>query len=415
MLTRTLFKVAGFLPIFFSLNAFAQENVLKLRLQGPAYADETIIRFVDGATGSFDGEYDAWKLFSLNPQVPSVYTEIDSLSPLSINSLPALTQKTSVDIYIKANAAGSFTITPSMVSSFTPGTCILLEDIYSGQMYSVLDGKPVTFYLRGAAPSGIKLFRAHFSMPLEVAAKAASCFNAADGEMHLTKKGFASWDYSVYTTSGINVLTGTATSDDHDLSGMEKGTYYVTTVSPYGCPDTVLKEVEGPAAIKPSFYSPDSVSLSMAVVQFDNITQESGGYLWDFGDGSPYSTEASPMHYYSAPGTYIVTLTAFSGSCSESSTRTLTVLDDQITTGIKEGPATNPVKVFASGQVIAMEGLAGEPVQVAVFSALGQQVASSLVQPGEMRTTARLRPGCYFVSMSTAKVQRLEKLVIKGE
>ncbi|WP_426058184.1 gliding motility-associated C-terminal domain-containing protein [Hymenobacter sp. B1770] len=38
-------------------------------------------------------------------------------------------------------------------------------------------------------------------------------------------------------------------------------------------------------------------------------------YRWDFGDGSPTSTEATPTHRYEQPGTYHVTLTARYGNC----------------------------------------------------------------------------------------------------
>ncbi|MBF9238569.1 gliding motility-associated C-terminal domain-containing protein [Hymenobacter sp. BT683] len=38
-------------------------------------------------------------------------------------------------------------------------------------------------------------------------------------------------------------------------------------------------------------------------------------YLWNFGDGTPTSSEATPTHTYQQPGTYKVTLTARYGNC----------------------------------------------------------------------------------------------------
>jgi gliding motility-associated-like protein len=38
-------------------------------------------------------------------------------------------------------------------------------------------------------------------------------------------------------------------------------------------------------------------------------------YSWDFGDGSPLSTEATPLHRYEQPGSYRVTLTAYYSHC----------------------------------------------------------------------------------------------------
>lgn len=47
---------------------------------------------------------------------------------------------------------------------------------------------------------------------------------------------------------------------------------------------------------------------------------------WDFGDGSPTSTDTMPSHVYTTPGTYIVTLIAYDpASCNLSDTATITV------------------------------------------------------------------------------------------
>jgi PKD repeat protein len=47
------------------------------------------------------------------------------------------------------------------------------------------------------------------------------------------------------------------------------------------------------------------------VVTFnDTSTGSPTTWLWDFGDGTPTSNQQNPVHAYSAPGTYVVTLTA---------------------------------------------------------------------------------------------------------
>ena len=52
-------------------------------------------------------------------------------------------------------------------------------------------------------------------------------------------------------------------------------------------------------------------------VTFTNTTTPLAGntYSWDFGDASPASTDVHPAHTFPGPGTYTVTLSAFSNNC----------------------------------------------------------------------------------------------------
>ena len=50
-------------------------------------------------------------------------------------------------------------------------------------------------------------------------------------------------------------------------------------------------------------------------VSFTNFSQNATTYMWDFGDGSPVSTEADPVHIYATPGAYQVTLQATNPDC----------------------------------------------------------------------------------------------------
>jgi gliding motility-associated-like protein len=99
-----------------------------------------------------------------------------------------------------------------------------------------------------------------------------------------------------------------------------------------GCGSTsgsqVSVRVNGP---EPGFfYSPGRVLMGNTVY-FSNTTNSYGAsgttYHWDFGDGTS-STDASPSHLYSVPGTYTVTLTATGGTgntCTLSASQTIVV------------------------------------------------------------------------------------------
>ncbi|MEL6943105.1 MAG: PKD domain-containing protein, partial [Bacteroidota bacterium] len=55
-------------------------------------------------------------------------------------------------------------------------------------------------------------------------------------------------------------------------------------------------------------------------VELTNTSTEGESFVWDFGDGSPTSTEINPMHTYESIGTYTITLTA-RNDCGENTIR----------------------------------------------------------------------------------------------
>ncbi len=62
-------------------------------------------------------------------------------------------------------------------------------------------------------------------------------------------------------------------------------------------------------------------------VTFTNASQNATTYSWDFGDGSPASTEENPTHSYTALGSFTVKLTAKGDGGTEISQQTLTLTD----------------------------------------------------------------------------------------
>jgi cyclophilin family peptidyl-prolyl cis-trans isomerase len=65
---------------------------------------------------------------------------------------------------------------------------------------------------------------------------------------------------------------------------------------------------------KPSFTVPQQKTTPLTTVKFTNTSVKAEKYEWDFGDGSPVSTEANPSHRYKHSGNYKVSLKATAGS-----------------------------------------------------------------------------------------------------
>jgi gliding motility-associated-like protein len=114
------------------------------------------------------------------------------------------------------------------------------------------------------------------------------------------------------------------------------GTYTVTLI---------VKNADGTSAVRDSNYitvyaSPavsfglNHLACSPADIQFQQFSQPGQGtitsYVWNFGDGSPPGGDAAPIHLYTQPGYYNVSLTVTnSGGCTSSVTdyRTLRLVD----------------------------------------------------------------------------------------
>ena len=75
---------------------------------------------------------------------------------------------------------------------------------------------------------------------------------------------------------------------------------------------------------------------------FNNTSTNATSYLWDFGDGSPTSSEVNPLHTYTVSGVYEVTLIAANAFCTESVTIPINVM----ITGLENHPLQEFAKIY---------------------------------------------------------------------
>jgi gliding motility-associated-like protein len=118
-------------------------------------------------------------------------------------------------------------------------------------------------------------------------------------------------------------------------TGLEAGVYAVRVQDSRGCGvETVaLVSAEAPpvaAFTATGLSSGAELLLSRATVSFENQSQAADEYVWDFGDGSLWSTGRSPTHTYREAGVYTVILTAIGPypQCPDTATFSLVVIPD---------------------------------------------------------------------------------------
>jgi PKD repeat protein len=141
-------------------------------------------------------------------------------------------------------------------------------------------------------------------------------------------------------------------------------------------------------------------------VSFTNSSVLADGYVWDFGDGST-STETTPTHAWTLPGTYTVTLTASGGNCTDMATVEITV---EMTTGIAAaGTAVNLAVWATKDHLIITHAFGNKPVDVDVLDATGRLVLghTGIVMPERITLDDhKLSTGVWFVRVKSGDTER---------
>ncbi|MEO5890202.1 MAG: PKD domain-containing protein [Ferruginibacter sp.] len=134
------------------------------------------------------------------------------------------------------------------------------------------------------------------------------------------------WNFGDNTTS-------TLASPAHTYTGYGNFKVQLVITSANGCTDTLTKanfvRIVQPAVVfknlPDSGCVPFTKNFSSVTTALDPVT----GYLWDFGDGTT-SSEATPAHTYTIPGTYAVTLIITTvGGCSDTAVMTKGIITNR--------------------------------------------------------------------------------------
>ncbi len=114
------------------------------------------------------------------------------------------------------------------------------------------------------------------------------------------------------------------------------------------------KDEPAPEVIASFTYAVDGTDFMK--VKFTNASQQYATLAWEFGDGAT-STEANPLHPYTALGTYTVKLTATNGAVTDSHSETITIADPNalLTKLVGETSKTWKVLRDVSGGVYPLE------------------------------------------------------------
>lgn len=141
--------------------------------------------------------------------------------------------------------------------------------------------------------------------------------------------------------------------------------------------------------------SPPKVCGNTGTATIVNTSVAASTYLWNFGDGSATSAAAAPgTHNYTAPGTYVISLTASTpAGCSDVSSQSFQVIANPVLTTVSDTicpgfTATISAAADISGGTYSWSGGAGNTASVTVTPATTTTYTVTYTSPDNCTATA---------------------------
>ncbi|QEC52663.1 PKD domain-containing protein [Anseongella ginsenosidimutans] len=175
------------------------------------------------------------------------------------------------------------------------------------------------------------------------------------------------WDFGDGTVSGVETELEKLLSYEHTYAGAGNYTAKLVILKSDGseCGDAERLEIPYELQVSPNpfpepvFHIPPSCVEDL--VQFENLSSIADGtamtYEWDFGDGSPVSGEANPLHKFSQPGIYQVSLSAISKyGCRQQLSQEITInaADPSAEFTLAEAICQNETALFSDQSTVSL-------------------------------------------------------------
>lgn len=133
------------------------------------------------------------------------------------------------------------------------------------------------------------------------------------------------------------------------LQTTQGGTYDVIITNIYGCQATDQLTINTFPQLNAAFTGPTSATLGIPVSFQDQTTPAVNTWVWNFGDGTPISTQQNPNHAFAAVGIRPVFMVAFNATCSDTAYSEVDVRWDCPQVGLTASFSTSTDTVVLSG------------------------------------------------------------------
>lgn len=192
-------------------------------VNGAGYADEAFVAFQPEATVSYENEFDAHKLGSMDEDAVSIAAiDADGL-PMAINTISFDTDNVvTIPLRISAVVAGTYTLESGTISGLPSSACLSIEDTQEGT-FSALTGEE-SWELSLEENEVSERFVLHINAPVAMELSPISCFGANDAAITVTAPGAGTWTANWYDEMD-NFMGTSSFNGTMEVEGLAMGNY----------------------------------------------------------------------------------------------------------------------------------------------------------------------------------------------
>lgn len=384
--------------------AQAQSFRVKITTGLTTFYDETMVHFGVGVP-TVDPS-DVPKFGMGGGTAPGIASVSADGADLMFNAHGPVGGNITVPIKVYGGITGTYSITIHEVLGLFGGSCITLEDQATQTLVPVVQGLSYNCTLGPSDPMDPPRFLIHMTEPLEASVMDAVCSTVNDGSISVPISGSGPWNVAWVDGQGNPVVQQTTNAAPIALVDQLPGVYTGSIVHTDGCVQEVTASIgAGPDPV--ASFSPSTTQAPVKEgITFTNTSTPGTTASWDFGDGSNSSDE-QPVHDYSQPGLYTVTLTVWQSECHAQAAELIEV---QNATGIAEEQAINAAVFIQADRIMITWPDADQALSAELFSTSGRSVAPtqrSLNSNSPMYiSTVGLPPGGYVLRVWNSTAMR---------
>lgn len=127
------------------------QGALTLQLNNGLYQDETTLVLSETGNLSFEPQFDAYKIKSPLTEVPYLASISADGYDLSINTISAGNETIVIPLRIEVGESGSYALSHRGLDGFAKGSCIVLEDLLTGNTYALNENSEIMLSLEAGA------------------------------------------------------------------------------------------------------------------------------------------------------------------------------------------------------------------------------------------------------------------------